>query len=61
MKGNDSPRAPANMRTYFAIPASVISVLAARGAARRPVHMRIYAQAGRTRRAAAAARERNVL
>lgn len=60
MKGNDSPRAPANMRTYFAIPASVTS-LAARGAARRPVHMRIYAQAGRTRRAAAAARERNVL
>ena len=60
MKGNDSPRAPANMRTYFAIPARV-TPLAARGAARRPGHMRIYAQAGRTRRAAAAARERNVL
>lgn len=28
MKGNDSPRAPANMRTYFAIPASVIAVAA---------------------------------
>ena len=38
MKGNDSPRAPANMRTYFAIPASVIAVAARPRAAPRVAH-----------------------
>ena len=42
MKGNDSPRAPANMRTYFAIPASVIAV-AARPRARRRASPRAHA------------------